>query len=192
MITAGVQGRGSGAGGEEMEDREEMETESTSNVPILAAGGTFKAAFKVQQKEPRVRMLLDNSSAGQSAEQNLTTPNATANAGNAAGASRHETSILRMGRMVIGDLGHDWFGCTDHRLEKTGGVLANCTDRESDMCKMGRMVIEDLGHDWFGSTDHRLEKTAGASKDESVRIQEDIENGVTSRLGSCPRRGRCH
>ena len=43
MITAGAQGRASGAGGEEMEDREEMEAESTSNVPMLAAGGTFIA-----------------------------------------------------------------------------------------------------------------------------------------------------
>ena len=43
MSTAGVQGRASGAGGEEMEDREEMEVESTSNVPMLAAGGTFIA-----------------------------------------------------------------------------------------------------------------------------------------------------
>jgi hypothetical protein len=40
MITAGAQGRASGAGGEEMEDREEMEAESTSNVLMLAAGGT--------------------------------------------------------------------------------------------------------------------------------------------------------
>jgi len=43
MITAGAQGRASGEGGEEMEDRAEMEAESTSNVPILAAGGTFIA-----------------------------------------------------------------------------------------------------------------------------------------------------
>jgi hypothetical protein len=41
MITTGAQGRVSATGGEEMEDREEMEVESTSNVPILAAGGTF-------------------------------------------------------------------------------------------------------------------------------------------------------
>jgi hypothetical protein len=41
MITAGAQGRASG--GEEMEDREEMEAESTSNVPMLVAGGTFIA-----------------------------------------------------------------------------------------------------------------------------------------------------
>ncbi len=41
MITVGAQGRASGAGGEDMEDREEMETESTSNVTMLAAGGTF-------------------------------------------------------------------------------------------------------------------------------------------------------
>jgi hypothetical protein len=41
MITAGAQGRASGAGGEEMEDREEMEEESTSNVPMIAADGTF-------------------------------------------------------------------------------------------------------------------------------------------------------
>jgi len=40
---AGAQGRASGAGGEEMEDREEMEAESTSNVPMLAADGTFIA-----------------------------------------------------------------------------------------------------------------------------------------------------
>ncbi len=43
MITGGAQGRASGAGGEEMEDREEMEAESTSNVPMLAAGGNFIA-----------------------------------------------------------------------------------------------------------------------------------------------------
>ena len=43
MITAGAQGRASGAGGEDMEDREEMEAESTSNVTMLAAGGTFIA-----------------------------------------------------------------------------------------------------------------------------------------------------
>ena len=43
MITAGAQGRASGAGGEEMEDCEEMDAESTSNVPMLAAGGTFIA-----------------------------------------------------------------------------------------------------------------------------------------------------
>ena len=28
-----------------------------------------------------------------------------------------------MGRMVVADLGHDWFGCTDHRLEKTAGAF---------------------------------------------------------------------
>ena len=38
MITAGAQGRASGAGGQDMEDREEMEAESTSNVTMLAAG----------------------------------------------------------------------------------------------------------------------------------------------------------
>ena len=55
-------------------------------------------------------VVLGNSSAGQSAEQSLATPNATANAGNVAGATRHEASMLRMVRMVIVDLGHDWFG----------------------------------------------------------------------------------
>jgi hypothetical protein len=38
--TGGVQGGKSGTGGEHMEDREEMEEESTSNVSILPIGGT--------------------------------------------------------------------------------------------------------------------------------------------------------
>jgi len=41
MITAGAQGGESGVCGEEMEDSEEMEKESTSNVPMHAADGTF-------------------------------------------------------------------------------------------------------------------------------------------------------
>jgi hypothetical protein len=34
-----------------------------------------------------------------------------------------EPAMCKMGRMVIADLGHDWFGCTDHRLEKTAGAF---------------------------------------------------------------------
>jgi hypothetical protein len=58
-------------------------------VAVANSKGLTLAAFKTQQKEPRVCALLGNSSAGQSAEQSLATPNATANAGNAAGAARH-------------------------------------------------------------------------------------------------------
>jgi len=58
-------------------------------VAVANSKGLTLAAFKAQQKEPRVCALLGNSSAGQSAEQSLATPNATANAGNAAGAARH-------------------------------------------------------------------------------------------------------
>ena len=42
-----------------------------------------------------------------------------------------EPTMCKMGRIVKADLGHDWQGCTDHRLEKTAdafykhkGVLA--------------------------------------------------------------------
>jgi hypothetical protein len=34
-----------------------------------------------------------------------------------------EPAMCKMGRMVMADLGHDWFGCTDHRLEKTTGAF---------------------------------------------------------------------
>ena len=41
------------------------------------------------------------------------------------------SSMCKMGRIVTSELGHDWQGCTDHRLEKTAeafykhaGVLA--------------------------------------------------------------------
>ena len=34
-----------------------------------------------------------------------------------------EPSMCKMGKMVIADLGHDWQGCTDHRLEKTAGAF---------------------------------------------------------------------
>jgi hypothetical protein len=68
-------------------------------VAVANSKGLTLAAFKTQQKEPRVRALLGNSSPGQSAQQSLTTPNATANAGNAAGAARHEASMLRHGAL---------------------------------------------------------------------------------------------
>jgi hypothetical protein len=58
-------------------------------VAVANSKGLTLAAFKAQQKEPRVPALLGNSSAGQSAQQSLATPNATANAWNAAGAARH-------------------------------------------------------------------------------------------------------
>ena len=43
MSTAGARGGASVAGEGEMEDHAEMEEDSTSNVPMLAAGGTFIA-----------------------------------------------------------------------------------------------------------------------------------------------------
>ena len=43
MSTAGAAGGASTAGEEEMEDDAEMEDDSSSNVPMLAAGGTFIA-----------------------------------------------------------------------------------------------------------------------------------------------------
>ena len=43
MSTAGATGGASTAGEEEMEDDAEMEDDSSSNVPMLAAGGTFIA-----------------------------------------------------------------------------------------------------------------------------------------------------
>jgi hypothetical protein len=45
--------------------------------------------------EPRVCALIGNSSLGEKTEQNHATPNATPNAGNGAGAVRHEVSMLR-------------------------------------------------------------------------------------------------
>ena len=64
-------------------------------VAVANSKGLTLAAFKAQQKEPRVRALLGNSSPGETAEQSHTTPNATPNAGNGAGAARHEASMLR-------------------------------------------------------------------------------------------------
>ena len=34
-----------------------------------------------------------------------------------------EPAMCKMGRLVVADLGHDWFGCTDHRLEKTAAAF---------------------------------------------------------------------
>ena len=45
MSTAGATGGASTAGEEEMEDDAEMEDDSSSNVPMLAAGGTFIALY---------------------------------------------------------------------------------------------------------------------------------------------------
>ena len=64
-------------------------------VAVANSKGLTLAAFKAQQKEPRVRALLGNSSPGETAEQSHATPNATPNAGNGAGAARHEASMLR-------------------------------------------------------------------------------------------------
>jgi hypothetical protein len=60
-------------------------------VAVANSKGLTLAAFKAQQKEPRVRALLGNSSPGETAEQSHATPNA----GNGAGAARHEASMLR-------------------------------------------------------------------------------------------------
>jgi len=54
------------------------------------------AAFKAQRKEPRVRALLGNSSAGESAEQSHATPNARPNAGSDVGAALHQASMVRL------------------------------------------------------------------------------------------------
>ena len=58
MITAGAQGGSPASGEEEMEDHEEMEEDSSSNVPMLASRGTFIPGVTPHQWGGAFRGLL--------------------------------------------------------------------------------------------------------------------------------------
>jgi hypothetical protein len=64
-------------------------------VVVANSRGLSLATFNAQRKEPRVRAMLGNSSHRKSTDRSPDTADATPNAGNAAGASFHKSSMAR-------------------------------------------------------------------------------------------------